>query len=101
MNASWLIELLFLQCSYSFHSGQRLNYDIYWDFVCFTLAIFQRRYFQSYYFLHEVDDVMGVFKIQPKGALLMDELQEDKIRKYHLRETKTLMKIKKNMNELK
>lgn len=31
----------------------------------------------------------------------MDELQENKLKKYQLRETKTLMKIKKNMNRIK
>lgn len=55
----------------------------------------------SYYFVHEVDDALGVFRLQAKGAKLVDELQENKLKDFQIRERKTLMKIKKNMNRMK
>ncbi|KAK6623254.1 hypothetical protein RUM43_009106 [Polyplax serrata] len=102
-NTVWLVRLLFVECSYSYSTNplHRQNTSIYWDVVCFTLVIFQRRYFQSYYFLHEVDDVLGIHKIQAMGARLMDELQMTKLQEFQVRERKTLMKIKKNMNRIK
>lgn len=106
-NACWFVQLLNLGCSSNIVSPAvascrvNVNTDLYHDMACFALIIFERRYFHSYYFLHQLDDIQASVGLQAKGAALIESLRLEKEQEQEARERRTLMKIKKNMNRIK
>lgn len=106
-NACWFVQLLNLGCSSRtdrFVAQKcKINVitDMYLDAACFAFILFERRFFQSYYFLHQVDDVQAMVGLQTKGAAMIEHLRQQRELEQEARERKTLLKIKKNMNRIK
>nr|CAH7744931.1 unnamed protein product [Callosobruchus chinensis] len=54
--------------------------NVAWDAVIFFILIIQRRVFRSYNFFHIINDAKAQHLLSARGALLLDELHEEKIK---------------------
>nr|CAD7570257.1 unnamed protein product [Timema californicum] len=74
---------------------------VVWDGICFVALIFRRRLFNSYYFLHLVNELKAMRALASRGAELIEELQLSRIVEQQIQERQTLKTIKVKMERIK
>ncbi|CAH1388772.1 unnamed protein product [Nezara viridula] len=115
-NACWMVQLLGIACIKKF-GGQaptpRGAFDpvecevyqgdigLFWDSLCFTFLILQRRLFNSYYFFHIIDEAKAMSILASRGAELIEELSQKRIFEQQETEKRILEKIKNKMDRIK
>uniref|UniRef100_A0A1B6DCY7 Uncharacterized protein n=1 Tax=Clastoptera arizonana TaxID=38151 RepID=A0A1B6DCY7_9HEMI len=110
MNACWAVQLFGIACIQKFGdkrsdssecSVPRGDVGLAWDGFCFGFLILQRRLFNSYYFMHIVDEAKAMAVLASRGAELIEELSQKQIREQQEAERKILEKIKYKMDRIK
>lgn len=115
-HACWVVQLLGIACIKKFGSQNAtprgafdpIECDVYqgdiglfWDSLCFTFLILQRRLFNSYYFLHIIDEAKAMSILASRGAELIEELSQKRIYEQQETEKRILEKIKNKMDRIK
>ncbi|CAG2055147.1 unnamed protein product, partial [Timema podura] len=72
-----------------------------WDVICFAALIFRRRLFNSYYFLHLINELKAMRALASRGAELIEELQLSRVVEQQIQERQTLKTIKVKMERIK
>uniref|UniRef100_A0A1L8DF30 Putative piezo-type mechanosensitive ion channel component isoform x14 n=1 Tax=Nyssomyia neivai TaxID=330878 RepID=A0A1L8DF30_9DIPT len=109
----WLIQLLSIVCTQrqkddtgltSIKIKCSVNADqasILWDVICFAFLIIQYRIFQSYYFCHVVNETKAGVILASRGAELIEELRQKKMKQELEVEARILKKLKFKMDRIK
>ncbi|XP_060518446.1 piezo-type mechanosensitive ion channel component [Cylas formicarius] len=74
---------------------------LFWDSLCFTLLIMQKRLFQSYNFFHIVNDAKATTILASRGAELIEEMRIKRMNEQVEEERRILEKIKIKMDRIK
>lgn len=72
-----------------------------WDGLCFGFLIMQRRIFQSFYFFHMIDETKATTILASRGAELIEELRQKRMKEQEEQERQVLEKIKAKMDRIK
>ncbi|XP_055681362.1 piezo-type mechanosensitive ion channel component isoform X3 [Lutzomyia longipalpis] len=109
----WLIQLLSIVCTQkqkddaavtSIKAKCSVNADqasILWDVICFAFLVIQYRIFQSYYFCHVVNETKAGVILASRGAELIEELRQKKMKQELEAEARILKKLKFKMDRIK
>ncbi|XP_043673451.1 piezo-type mechanosensitive ion channel component isoform X7 [Vespula pensylvanica] len=113
-SACWLIQLLGIACLKKFHSATdnlgiggdtcqipREDIGMVWDGLCFGFLLIQLRFFKSYYFFHIVDETKAMSILASRGAELLEELHQKRIKIQDNVEKAILQKLKHKMDKIK
>nr|XP_014270454.1 piezo-type mechanosensitive ion channel component isoform X3 [Halyomorpha halys] len=115
-NACWIVQLLGIACIKKFGSQTPIprgafdpiecevyqgDIGLFWDSLCFTFLILQRRLFNSYYFFHIIDEAKAMSILASRGAELIEELSQKRIFEQQETEKRILEKIKNKMDRIK
>ncbi|XP_043493596.1 piezo-type mechanosensitive ion channel component isoform X2 [Polistes fuscatus] len=113
-SACWLVQLLGIACLKKFHSSTsdignvgeicqvpREDIGMVWDGLCFGFLLMQKRLFKSYYFFHIVDETKAMSILASRGAELLEELHQKRIRIQDNVEKTVLQKLKHKMDKIK
>ncbi|KAK2582220.1 hypothetical protein KPH14_004571 [Odynerus spinipes] len=113
-SACWLIQLLGIACLKKFHSATddlgnggntcqvpREDIGMVWDGLCFGFLLIQKRFFKSYYFFHVVDETKAMSILASRGAELLEELHQKRIKIQENVEKTVLQKLKHKMDKIK
>ncbi|CAO1304226.1 unnamed protein product [Diamesa serratosioi] len=74
---------------------------LFWDGVCFTFLIIQRRLFSSHYFCHVINEAKASLILASRGNELIEELRVKESSAEVEREAQILLKIKSKMDRIK
>lgn len=72
-----------------------------WDGLCFGFLLIQLRFFKSYYFFHIVDETKAMSILASRGAELLEELHQKRIKIQDNVEKAILQKLKHKMDKIK
>ncbi|XP_059615886.1 piezo-type mechanosensitive ion channel component isoform X4 [Phlebotomus argentipes] len=109
----WLIQLLSIVCTQKLKGDVSVasikvkcavNADqasILWDVICFAFLVVQYRIFQSYYFCHVVNETKAGVILASRGAELIEELRQKKMKQEMEAEARILKKLKMKMDRIK
>nr|XP_050856683.1 piezo-type mechanosensitive ion channel component isoform X5 [Vespula vulgaris] len=113
-SACWLVQLLGIACLKKFHSATdnlgiggdtcqvpREDIGMVWDGLCFGFLLIQLRFFKSYYFFHIVDETKAMSILASRGAELLEELHQKRIKIQDNVEKAILQKLKHKMDKIK
>ncbi|XP_063977086.1 piezo-type mechanosensitive ion channel component isoform X4 [Diachasmimorpha longicaudata] len=110
-SACWLIQLLGIACLQKFEGSNlplsascdvpREDIGMFWDGLCFTFLIIQKRLFKSYYFFHIVDETKAMSILASRGAELLEDLHRKRIEYQMNVEKAVLQKLKFKMDKIK
>ncbi|XP_011312853.1 piezo-type mechanosensitive ion channel component 1 isoform X3 [Fopius arisanus] len=110
-SACWLIQLLGIACLQKFDGSNlplsatcdvpREDIGMFWDGLCFTFLIIQKRLFKSYYFFHIVDETKAMSILASRGAELLEDLHKKRIEYQENVEKAVLQKLKFKMDKIK
>ncbi|XP_015127425.1 piezo-type mechanosensitive ion channel component isoform X5 [Diachasma alloeum] len=110
-SACWLIQLLGIACLQKFEGSNlplsatcdvpREDIGMFWDGLCFTFLIIQKRLFKSYYFFHIVDETKAMSILASRGAELLEDLHRKRIEYQENVEKAVLQKLKFKMDKIK
>ncbi|XP_049832005.1 piezo-type mechanosensitive ion channel component isoform X1 [Schistocerca gregaria] len=114
-NACWAVQLFSIGCIKRFGNSletsdltdapechvPKEDVGIAWDGVCFGFLILMRRIFCSYYFVHLVNETKAMTVLASRGAELIEELRQKRIREQQEQEHQILEKIKRKMERIK
>ncbi|XP_046824974.1 piezo-type mechanosensitive ion channel component isoform X4 [Vespa crabro] len=113
-SAYWLVQLLGIACLKKFHSATndgeiggdtcqvpREDIGMVWDGLCFGFLLMQMRLFKSYYFFHIVDETKAMSILASRGAELLEELHQKRIKIQDNVEKAILQKLKYKMDKIK
>lgn len=79
----------------------REDIGMVWDGLCFGFLLLQKRLFKSYYFFHIVDETKAMSILASRGAELLEELHQKRIKIQDNVETNVLQKLKYKMDKIK
>ncbi|PSN54799.1 hypothetical protein C0J52_01988 [Blattella germanica] len=77
------------------------NSGLIWDGVCFGCLIMMRRLFNSYYFIHQINENKAMTVLASRGAELIEELRMKRIQEQENQEHRILEKIRVKMERIK
>uniref|UniRef100_A0A1B0DRJ2 Uncharacterized protein n=1 Tax=Phlebotomus papatasi TaxID=29031 RepID=A0A1B0DRJ2_PHLPP len=109
----WLIQLLSIVCTQKLKGDPSATSikikctvntdqaDILWDVICFAFLVIQYRIFQSYYFCHVVNETKAGVILASRGAELIEELRQKKMKQEMEAEARILKKLKFKMDRIK
>ncbi|KAF2898576.1 hypothetical protein ILUMI_07604, partial [Ignelater luminosus] len=111
-HACWLVQILAIGCVQKFGvlPGSREGSDcvlprehvgLVWDGISFACLLLQRRIFQSYNFFHMINETKAATILASRGADLIEELREKRMKDQDEDERKVLEKIKAKMDRIK
>nr|CAI5828411.1 unnamed protein product [Callosobruchus analis] len=74
--------------------------NVAWDAVIFFILIIQRRVFKSYNFFHIINDAKAQHLLSARGALILDELHETRIKEIKDEEQRLRDSVKMKLTKL-
>ncbi|VEN34571.1 unnamed protein product, partial [Callosobruchus maculatus] len=80
-------------------SKQEMSYVV-WDAVIFFILMIQRRVFRSYNFFHIINDAKAQHLLSARGALLLDEMHEMRIKEMKDDEKRVRDAVKMKLTKL-
>ncbi|VEN59623.1 unnamed protein product [Callosobruchus maculatus] len=80
-------------------SKQEMSYVV-WDAVIFFILMIQRRVFRSYNFFHIINDAKAQHLLSARGALLLDEMHEMRIKEMKDDENRVRDAVKMKLTKL-
>ncbi|XP_076679384.1 piezo type mechanosensitive ion channel component isoform X2 [Andrena cerasifolii] len=114
VSACMLVQLFGITCLRKFRSSAseivlgkvdcevpREDIGMVWDGLCFGFLLLQKRLFKSYYFFHIVDETKAMSVLASRGAELLEELHQTRIKIQDNVETNVLQKLKYKMDKIK
>ncbi|XP_026688242.1 piezo-type mechanosensitive ion channel component-like [Diaphorina citri] len=76
------------------------NIDLFWDAICFSIFLFQKRIFRSYYFLHVVTKTKYMVLEASRGQKKIAEIEQENYKIYQAKNMKNYLRVRRRVKEM-
>ena len=81
--------------------GDSNDISLFWDVVCFSVLLIQRRLYMSYMFVHAVNEYKAQSNLAFRGAKIFKTIMRHKVQEENNKEKQILEKLQVNVERIR